>query len=73
MKFKKLNWFIVIGILSTGAILYSTTLIFAFDDGNQPTVEDSFCYKYDPQYTHVIAFEDGSAYCGIPAAIEGKD
>jgi|ETNmetMinimDraft_26_1059896.scaffolds.fasta_scaffold03413_2 tRNA(Arg) A34 adenosine deaminase TadA len=72
MKFKKLNWFIVIGILSIGAIFYSTTLIFAFDDGNQPIVEDSFCYKYDPQYTHVIAVEDGSAYGGIPAAIEGS-
>lgn len=72
MKLRKVTLLCIIAGLSFGANFFSVTLVIASDEQGKSSTEESFCYEYDPRYTHVKAFEDGSHYEGKPAPL-GKN
>lgn len=51
---------------AVGIAIGSVTLAVAMNEPSIPSGESSLTYEFDPQYTHVKAFEVGEKYQGIP-------
>lgn len=59
----------IVAILAVGVFTGSVLLTNADTEKGESLCERRLCYDFDPQYTHVKAFEVGKKYQGIPAPL----